>query len=381
MDGDGGREQHVPATERRLRVRAARVRHGDGQSRAVPIYRPARARAGSAPTCPVATTPLVGRELEQSLLIGHVRAASGATHVPAGDVVGEPGVGKSRLCGELFGYIEDRPGLVHWRQGRSSAVRGGDRVLGARRDREGGCGDLRVGLPGGRDREARGRPPRSDDPGPVAAGAAAAALGVGSTRLAGGVVHRLAPLPRVLASGRDDGARVRGRALGRRALLSFVEHLADWSQGVPLLLVCTARPELYEQHPPWRGLAERAADQPRAALGGETARCCRRFSSKQVCRRRRSGRCLSAQAETRCTRRSSPDAADRTCCGPARSRNPRRWLSGLGTGADRRPTRHAPSGAQAASAGRRGVGSVFWAGALVEMVVATRAGSSWPCTS
>ena len=35
------------------------------------------------------------------------------------------------------------------------------------------------------------------------------------------------------------------------ALLSFLEHLADWSQGVPLLLLCTARPELQEQHPTW----------------------------------------------------------------------------------------------------------------------------------
>ena len=33
------------------------------------------------------------------------------------------------------------------------------------------------------------------------------------------------------------------------ALLSFLEHLADWAEGVPLLLLCTARPELYEQHP------------------------------------------------------------------------------------------------------------------------------------
>ena len=32
-------------------------------------------------------------------------------------------------------------------------------------------------------------------------------------------------------------------------MLSFLEHLADWAEGVALLLLCTARPELYEQHP------------------------------------------------------------------------------------------------------------------------------------
>jgi tetratricopeptide (TPR) repeat protein len=31
------------------------------------------------------------------------------------------------------------------------------------------------------------------------------------------------------------------------ALLAFLEHLADWAEGVPLLLLCTARPELYER--------------------------------------------------------------------------------------------------------------------------------------
>jgi predicted ATPase len=37
------------------------------------------------------------------------------------------------------------------------------------------------------------------------------------------------------------------------ALLAFLEHLADWAQGVPLLVLCTARPELHEQHPGWAG--------------------------------------------------------------------------------------------------------------------------------
>ncbi len=34
-------------------------------------------------------------------------------------------------------------------------------------------------------------------------------------------------------------------------MLAFLEHLADWSTGVPLLLLCTARPELHEKHPTW----------------------------------------------------------------------------------------------------------------------------------
>ena len=37
------------------------------------------------------------------------------------------------------------------------------------------------------------------------------------------------------------------------ALLEFLEHLLDWSAPVPLLLLCTARPELFERQPSWGG--------------------------------------------------------------------------------------------------------------------------------
>ena len=37
------------------------------------------------------------------------------------------------------------------------------------------------------------------------------------------------------------------------ALLEFVEHLLDWSMPVPLFLLCTARPELFERQPSWGG--------------------------------------------------------------------------------------------------------------------------------
>jgi predicted ATPase len=35
------------------------------------------------------------------------------------------------------------------------------------------------------------------------------------------------------------------------ALLAFLDHLVEWGSGVPLLVVCTARPELYERDLDW----------------------------------------------------------------------------------------------------------------------------------
>jgi tetratricopeptide (TPR) repeat protein len=37
------------------------------------------------------------------------------------------------------------------------------------------------------------------------------------------------------------------------ALLEFLEHLLDWSTPVPLFVLCTARPELFERQPSWGG--------------------------------------------------------------------------------------------------------------------------------
>ena len=56
------------------------------------------------------------------------------------------------------------------------------------------------------------------------------------------------------------------------ALLEFVEHLVDWSMPVPLFLLCTARPELFEREP--AGVGENAT---------------RRRSRCRRCRQRRPG--------------------------------------------------------------------------------------------
>ena len=37
------------------------------------------------------------------------------------------------------------------------------------------------------------------------------------------------------------------------ALLDFVDHLVDWASGVPMLVVCTARPELLDRRREWGG--------------------------------------------------------------------------------------------------------------------------------
>ena len=90
-----------------------------GKTEPLALYRPLtpHARLGSDVTR-AHTTPLVGRELEKPLLIGTFERSAQQCFCQLVTIVAEPGVGKSRLCAELFAYLDDRPGLVRWPQGR-----------------------------------------------------------------------------------------------------------------------------------------------------------------------------------------------------------------------------------------------------------------------
>ena len=177
-------------------------------------------------------------------------------------MVGEPGVGKSRLVAELFAYIDDRPDLIRWRQGRCLPYGDGITFWALGEIVKAQCGHPRVRSP----EEAAAKLERAlpeDDPD---------APGSGPPRAAGRRARR-AGAPRRSPS--PPGAASWSRWPPSRptvlvfedlhwaddALLAFLEHLADWSRGVPLLLVCTARPELYERHPAW---AARRATRPRS---------------------------------------------------------------------------------------------------------------------
>ena len=277
-------------------------------------------------------------------------------------------MGKSRLCAELFAYIEERPGLIRWRQGRCLPYGEGIAFWALGEIVKAECGILESDSPDEAEAKLEQALP-ADDPDRAWLKARLAPL-VGAGGEPASQEESFTAWRRFLESwarGAGDGARLRGPALGGRRLLSFLEHLADWAQGVPLLVLCTARPELYEQHPDLGAgrCATRPADQPRPAHGrGDRAPDRRRSSSGRCCPPRRSGRCSSGRAATPCTRRSSCACSPTASCSRGRSRTS---LPGLGAGADRRPPGHALPGAEEPAPGRRRVGKVFWAGALAEM--------------
>jgi len=119
VNGIACSEQTYRHTERVFEYEGLEPVAVKGKAEPVALFRPLqpRARFGTDVTRTYAT-PLVGRELEKPLLIGTFERSTQQRSCQLVTIVGEPGVGKSRLCAELFGYLEDRPGLVRWRQGR-----------------------------------------------------------------------------------------------------------------------------------------------------------------------------------------------------------------------------------------------------------------------
>ena len=299
------------------------------------------------------TTPLVGRELEKPLLIGTFERAAQQRSVQLVTIVGEPGVGKSRLVAELFAYLWTKPELTTVAAGALPALRGGDHVLGAGRDRQGGGGHPRVRLgPGGDGQVGRGCFPGRA--GAAVAVAAAGAAGRGRGGLVGGAagaVHRLAALPGRVGGGAAERARVRGPALGGRGAARLPRASGRVGRGraaAPPLHGATGAPR--EASRLGGRDAKRDDDQSAAALGSGDGPA--RLSPDHRDRSRRrswSGACSSGRAAIRSMRRSS------CVCSPiAASSGTERCRSAAGelAGADRRPSGHALAGAEESAPGR-----------------------------
>jgi class 3 adenylate cyclase len=253
VNGIAVSEQTYRRTERVFGYEQLEPVQVKGKAESVALFRPlaARARFGTDVTRTHAT-PLVGRELEKPLLIGTFERSAQQRSCQLVTIVGEPGVGKSRLCTELFGYIEDRPGLVRWRQGRCLPYGEGIAYWALGEIVKAECGILESDPPEEAETKLERALPRDDLDFAWLKARLAPLVGAGGEPAS--QEESFTAWRRCLeswAEARETILVFEDLHWGDEALLSFLEHLADWSQGVPLLLLCTARPELYEQHPSW----------------------------------------------------------------------------------------------------------------------------------
>jgi class 3 adenylate cyclase/DNA-binding NarL/FixJ family response regulator len=227
-----------------------------GKEEPVPVWEvvQARARFGVDLTLE-ARTPLVGRERELELLVGTLERARRQRSPELVTLVGVPGIGKSRLVGELFRSIERGGVLTYWRQGRSLPYGEGVSFWALAEMVKAQTGILETDGDDEVERKLRRTVEQL----------------VEEDRE--WVLSHLRPLVGV---GEAPGAQEEAFTAWRRffealaqqrplvvvfedvqwaddGLLDFIEHLADWVTDAPILIVCTARRELLERRPAWGG--------------------------------------------------------------------------------------------------------------------------------
>jgi class 3 adenylate cyclase/tetratricopeptide (TPR) repeat protein len=232
-----------------------------GKAEPVPVWEAREARA-RVRTEPVSTSaPIVGRERELSLLretLVRVREESSPQLLT---LVGVPGIGKSRLVRELFELVEHGGVPTYWRQGRSLPYGEGVTFWALAEMVKAQAGILET----------------DDDNAVEAKLREALANLVPDEAEAGRLAQHLRPLvglsvdDNVVADSQAEAFAAWRQLFEAMAeqhpvvlvfedlhwaddgLLDFVDHVVDWSARLPILIVCTARPELLERRPGWGG--------------------------------------------------------------------------------------------------------------------------------
>jgi class 3 adenylate cyclase len=291
VDGILVGEQTYRATERAIEYREHEPVQAKGKVEPVRVWEAVQARARfGVDLTRIGGAPLVGRDQELEVLLASFRRAADDRVPQLVSLVGVPGIGKSRLLGELFAAIDAGERLVRWRQGRSLPYGEGVSywALGEMVKAEAGILEtdaqeetaeklskaVELLVSDDSDRtwlESHLRPLvglAADELGGDRRGEAFAAW-----RRFFEVLGEERPLVLVFEDlhWADDG------------LLDFVDHLVDWLTDVPVLVVGTARPELLTRRPAWGGGKANATTISLAALSDEdTARLVHALLEKSV---------------------------------------------------------------------------------------------------
>jgi class 3 adenylate cyclase/tetratricopeptide (TPR) repeat protein len=244
-----------------------------GKEAPIPVWEVVQARARfGVDLAPATQTPLVGRDRELEQLVGTLARARQQCSPELVTLVGVPGIGKSRLVGELFQSIEGGGVVTYWRQGRSLPYGEGVSYWALAEMVKAQAGILETDS----DEEVRAKLTH--------------AVEQLIDEDAEWVLSHLWPL--VGQASEASGSQEETFAAWRRffealaeqyplvlvfediqwaddGLLDFIEHLADWVSGVPMLVLCTARRELLERRPAWGGGKVNAATVALAPLSDE----------------------------------------------------------------------------------------------------------------
>ena len=276
------------ATSQQIDYRAAEPVQAKGKAEPVPAWEAAGARSRFGVDFVQTGEALVGRQRELDFLTASLERAREERAPQLVTLVGVPGIGKSRLVYELSRVADADPEVIYyWRQGRSlpygdgvaywalaeiTKAHAGILDTDSSEEAERKLAESVAGVDSGSERLLENLRPL---------------VGIGSdSELGGDRSERFAAWRRFfegLAEQRPTVLVFEDLHWADDDLLDFVDHLVDWSTGVPLLVVCTARPELLERRPGWGGGKTNALTLSISPLSDEeTARLLGRLLERSV---------------------------------------------------------------------------------------------------
>ena len=225
-----------------------------GKAEPVPVWRAIR------PIAWVGTeerdrTPFVGRHVELSMLTQLFDRSRSRPSTEFITIIAEPGLGKSRLVRELARHVDGLPEFVTWREGRCLPYGDGISFWALGEIVKAHAGIL-----------------ETDDEATVSSKLDAVVSDT-EEQTRTWIKDRLAPLVGLETTAeppqREEAFTAWRRFLeaittagptvlvvedlhwADEAFVAFLEHLAERTAGLPLLVVVTARPEVEERHPSW----------------------------------------------------------------------------------------------------------------------------------
>jgi tetratricopeptide (TPR) repeat protein len=207
----------------------------------VPHFRLQALLPGAPPFARRLEAPLIGRRSELAELVGAFdRAVAGRKPVLL-VLAGPPGIGKSRLAGELLREVTDRATAL---VGRCLSYGQGITLWPLREMVGEAAGD--------ETREALAKLLREEPDGSLVAERIAAALGLADVdRPADETVWAFRRLFEALARSRPHVLVVEDAHWAEPALLELLDYVAWQATDVQLLILCLSRPELFEARPAW----------------------------------------------------------------------------------------------------------------------------------
>jgi class 3 adenylate cyclase len=256
-------DQAYRATAHAIEFRATAPIEAKGKSGQIVVWEAVAARARFGVDVVQMGAPLVGRSRELDLLADMLARVRAERSPQLATIVGVPGIGKSRLVYELWQLVDADPDLISWRQGRSLPYGDGVTYWALAEMVKAQAGVLETDSGELVEEKLREAVIGLDDEEWLAAHLRPL-LGIevdgdaGSTRRA----DSFAAWRRFFEGLAEQGPLVlvfEDLHWADDDLLDFVDHLIDRTSGVPILVVCTARPELLERRQGWGGGKPNAA--------------------------------------------------------------------------------------------------------------------------